>query len=263
MIKLFPVLLILLFFIIYQCTNKFENKSNGKISNIEISDLIKKGEKVFQNIHAIEDIGCQINQLLLSQNNELLIYITDSIINENNKGPVLKYETIDFSKVGVYRDLYMFEICIINKDSLLVDKELVNNIVNLKKSIEKFYDLVIKKLYPYPFPIEKDSIKYFGEVEIPEIIFQLSTDIKSKRGLSKEEWKLFFTCLNEINNVIDNARNKLAIRQFGKSFDYLEVDKINAIVRVYSKKIILGFNFTCPYVQLPDSSNIELNLIID
>lgn len=236
--KLFWLLLISIVSLISltSCNNKhIEEKP---ISELTISELVKvayesRNDDVFPEL-------CQLlNDSILESNHFWLQTITT--INKETK-------TIDWMflvELGHLPEIstrLIFDVCINNENKIFIMNELANiNDINVMVNEYKFNPNSIDK----HITNEIIYVDYFGEVERSNVGFLLSTDVKSKNGLSVEEWTLFFQCMNEIVSVFEDKKNELANNKWDKNFDLLDYNQQLAIIEIVGFYLSLFFDYSC------------------
>ncbi len=134
-------------------------------------------------------------------------------------------ETLDDDQEIKERNVF---VVLVNKNNdLLVENEYAN-IEDLRERAKEFMD------NPYndenlPEKEPKD-IPYFGEVMVTKGVISLRNDLDTRYGT-------YIAVQNELVGAINDLREELAQRQFGKSYDDLEKDQQSAIRDIYPSRI--------------------------
>jgi hypothetical protein len=177
--------------------NNFIDLIIDKVSN----PSIQKSKEIWKNL----------NYILLKNNKKPYFLLKDSIDKINVK-PRLKVGLMKYSAEW-RKDLYTVPICILNKDSIeyLGSTYNFNNIPNI---INEYIDSVYNEVFPVR--MKKDSLEYFGEVKIYEMVYEVIVDINKKNGLSRSEWDLFLFSVQQWDKAIDRIRNEMALKYLNK-----------------------------------------------
>ncbi len=134
-------------------------------------------------------------------------------------------ETLDDDQEIKERNVF---VVLVNKNNdLLVENEYAN-IEDLRERAKEFMD------NPYndenlPEKEPKD-IPYFGEVMVTKGVISLRNDFDTRYGT-------YIAVQNELVGAINDLREELAQRQFGKSYNDLEKDQQSAIRDIYPSRI--------------------------
>ena len=245
-------ILFFIFFLLFFLSFDTNKEEESKIDNDKIVKLIRLGEKKSRYINKIDSIGKYLNKILLKRKENTFILCTDSIDSNGNIFP--NYHIYTDNKV--LRDLYVFSICILNKDTLIVN----NNYEKLERInylIHEFYKEILKN------NLTKRELKkpldYFNTYKIAEINFLLITDIYDKKGLTINEWKLFFNCLKIITDAKNDFQNEIALNYFGKTLNNISFLQKQTLIQYRRFSIVLNFNMNCkitkkPNIKITDSS---------
>ena len=242
----------LLILFLASCTSTKEKSEKSYINNSKIVTLIRSGEKEISNNHySFDSIGNSLNQIFKNDNRNKFILIQDSIDTKNGN-IYTKYKVV--SDVNVLRDLYVFSICVLNKDTLIVNNK-YESYHNLDSLIYIFNKTIVDK--GLTERTMSKPISYFNTSRIREINFILKADINTKKGLSSAEWKLYFNILLNINSFKKAIQNKMAINRFDKLFDELQPSQKDAIIKLKRFSVILSFNIPCAIHKKPSKETVE------
>jgi len=249
--KYFYIQMLLILFLT-SCISTKEKSRESHINNSKIVALIRSGEKeISKNHYSFDSIGKSLNQIFENDNKNNFILIQDSIdVKKGNIYP--KYKVV--TDVNVLRDLYVFSICVLNKDTLIVNNK-YESYHDLDTLIYIFNKTIVDKGLTEK-RISK-SINYFNASKIQEINFILKADINTKKRLSDAEWQLYFNSLGNINSFKKSIQNKMAINNFGKPFEYLLPSQKDAIIHVKRVSIILSFNTPCVIYKKPSKKKVS------
>jgi biopolymer transport protein ExbD len=134
-------------------------------------------------------------------------------------------ETLDDDQQIKERNV--FAVLVNKNNDLLVENEYAN-IEDLRERAKEFMD------NPYndenlPEKEPKD-IPYFGEVMVTKGVISLRNDLDTRYGT-------YIAVQNELVGAINDLREELARKQFGKSYDDLDKDQQSAIREIYPSRI--------------------------
>ena len=242
----------LLILFLASCTSTKEKSERSYIDNSKIVTLIRSGEKeINNNQYSFDSIGNSLNQIFKNDNRNKFILIQDSIDTKN--GNIYeKYKVVP--DINVLRDLYVFSICVLNKDTLIVNNK-YESYHNLDTLIYIFNKTIVDR--GLTERTMSKPISYFNTSKTQEINFILKADINTKKGLSNAEWKLFFNSLLKINSFKKAIQNKMAINRFDKPFDELQPSQKDAITQLKRFSIILSFDMPCAIHKKPGKETVE------
>ena len=154
------------------------------------------------------------------------------------------------SKELISVHLNSFEVCIKGKDSVFIDGSLLG-IQQVKSEFSNYYELIhsgnidVKK--------DEDSIAYFGEVLIPEILIEIGIDGILNKTSDSTKWNTFYKSLNFLLKTHDELRNEIALEKFGKPFKELNAEKKNVIIIYRPIRLILNFDMKyCSEALFPE-----------
>jgi biopolymer transport protein ExbD len=121
----------------------------------------------------------------------------------------------------------VFAVLVNKNNDLLVEGEYAN-IKDLRERAKEFME------NPYndenlPEKEMKD-VPYFGEVPVTKGVISLRNDLDTK-------YSTYIAVQNELVGAINDLRNELAKKQFGKPYDDLDPDQQDAIREIYPQRI--------------------------
>ena len=244
-----PMLVILF---LSSCISTKEKPEKSYANNSEIIALIKSGVKEINNKHySFDTIGNSLNKIFKYNNINKFILIQDSVDTKN--GNVYeKYKVV--ANVNIPRDLYIFSICVLNKDTLIVNNK-YENYHNLDTLIYIFNKTIVDK--GLTERIISKPIIYFNTSKVREINFILKAYINAQKGMSNAEWKAYFISLLKIITFKKVIQNKIAISRFDKPFNELQPLQKSAITQLEKFSIILSFNLPCAIFKKPSKETLE------
>jgi len=121
----------------------------------------------------------------------------------------------------------VFVVLVNRNNDLLVENEYAD-IKDLRERAKEFMDNPANdENLPEKEPKE---IPYFGQVMVTKGVISLRNDLDTRYGT-------YIAVQNELVGAINDLREELARKQFGKSYDDLEKDKQDAIRDIYPSRI--------------------------
>jgi len=121
----------------------------------------------------------------------------------------------------------VFVVLVNRNNDLLVENEYVN-VKDLRERAKEFMENPANdENLPEKEPKE---IPYFGQVMVTKGVISLRNDLDTRYGT-------YIAVQNELVGAINDLREDLAKKQFGKSYNDLEKDKQDAIRDVYPSRI--------------------------
>jgi hypothetical protein len=214
------------------------NNNAKSINELTVSELVKTAYELRN-----DDIFPEICQLLNDSIVESKRFWLQSITVIHKETQMVDWMfLVEFGHLPEVSARLIFDVCINNENEILVMKEFAN-VNDIKKMANeyKFNPNSIDKLITN----EMIYVDYFGETERSNVGFLLSTDVKSRNGLSVEEWTLFFQCMHEIVSVFEDKRNEIANNKWGKNFDLLDYNQKIAIFEMIGFHLSLFFDYNC------------------
>jgi len=121
----------------------------------------------------------------------------------------------------------VFAVLVNRNNDLLVENEYIN-IDDLRDRAKEFMENPSND-ENLPEKEPKD-VPYFGEVQVTKGVISLRNDVDTKYGV-------YIAVQNELVGAINDLREELAQKQFGKPFNDLEKDKQDAIREIYPSRI--------------------------
>ena len=125
------------------------------------------------------------------------------------------------------KDRNVFSILVNRNNDLLVENEILD-IDDLRDKAKEF----MENPYDDENLPEKEikDIPYFGQVPVTKGVISLLNDRDTKYGT-------YIAVQNELVAAINELRDELAKRQFGKAYDDLDEDQQDAIKKIYPQRI--------------------------
>lgn len=121
----------------------------------------------------------------------------------------------------------VFVVLVNRNNDLLVENEYAD-IKDLRERAKEFMDNPANdETLPEKEPKE---IPYFGQVMVTKGVISLRNDLDTRYGT-------YIAVQNELVGAINDLRDDLAKREFGKSYNDLEKDKQDAIREIYPSRI--------------------------
>jgi biopolymer transport protein ExbD len=121
----------------------------------------------------------------------------------------------------------VFVVLVNRNNDLLVENEYVN-IEDLRDRAKEFMDNPANdETLPEKEPID---VPFFGEVMVSKGVISLRNDLDTKYGT-------YLAVQNELVGAINDLRNELALKQFGKPFVDLDGDQQEAVRDIYPSRI--------------------------
>jgi len=121
----------------------------------------------------------------------------------------------------------VFVVMVNRNNDLLVENEYAN-IKDLRERAKEFMENPTNdEALPEKEP---KQIPYFGEVMVTKGVISLRNDVDTKYGV-------YIAVQNELVGAINDLREELAKKQFGKSYDDLDSDQQSAIRDIYPSRI--------------------------
>ena len=121
----------------------------------------------------------------------------------------------------------VFVVLVNTNNDLLVEGE-YTNIKDLRVRAEEFMENPNND--PKLPEKEMKDVPYFGEVPVTKGVISLRNDLDTKYGT-------YIAVQNELVGAINDLRDELAKKQFGKPYKDLEPDKQDAIREIYPQRI--------------------------
>lgn len=232
-------------FVLGSCNSKKQNN----LCSMESYTIPKLVLKTYNSID--ESAFFELCQLLNDSINNRQDYFymrsannVNIIINESTNDTTneinLSFIEEDLKPRGLL-DKLIFYICIKDEKTIFIQHK-QEYIDNLKKGIKKF----IFELYNLNknIGLKKTHTIFFGEVESAKYMVIISINAKGNK-LSSSEWLLFFKCLQEVVNVIEEERDSLSEKITGKKFNSLTFEEKVDILGITGYNIILQFDKEC------------------
>lgn len=229
------LLWILVVILIFFCNcNEIKNNNEKIIKELTIPELIKTTYELRK-----DDIFLELCQLL---NDSILAnkYFWLQTITEINE----EFKTIDwgFSVEQNYppsvSTRLLFDVCINNDNKILIQNKYVN--INEIKALATEYifnpDIIDKHITNVNVDVD-----FLGTMNISQVMAVLSINVKNKKGLSVEEWTLFFDCMYELMSVFEEKKNEIANNKWGNNFDLLNYEQKLAITKIVDFRLSLFF----------------------
>jgi hypothetical protein len=211
----------------------------NSVENLIIYGIENKSFNVYDSISPI------INELLINDSsyfNHIVYNEIDSINNEL----LYKINSIEYNpEVFIEFDLPCFNV--------FMDKNFSDTLKNqnyqdyIKGFFERYYRVIDSG--EIGIITEKDSIDYFGVVDIPQCCLYLGTKIKPQNTLSKKEWRRWFQSLNSVIEFYTEIYDEISIKKFGKRFEEVSYEKKTAIIKFRPLKIMINFDAEYFYQQ--------------
>ncbi|WP_299581393.1 ExbD/TolR family protein [uncultured Sunxiuqinia sp.] len=121
----------------------------------------------------------------------------------------------------------VFVVLVNAKNQLLVEGE-ISRIEDLREKAKEFMD----NPYNEEHLPEKElkNVDFFGEVEVTKGVISLRNDVGTQYGT-------YIAVQNELVGAINDLREELSKRKFGKSYESLDREQQGAIRDIYPSKI--------------------------
>lgn len=121
----------------------------------------------------------------------------------------------------------VFVVLVNANNQLLVEGE-ISRIEDLREKAKEFMD----NPYNEEHLPEKElkNVDFFGEVEVTKGVISLRNDVGTQYGT-------YIAVQNELVGAINDLREELSKRKFGKSYESLDKDQQGAIRDIYPSKI--------------------------
>ncbi|MEZ5103407.1 MAG: biopolymer transporter ExbD [Draconibacterium sp.] len=121
----------------------------------------------------------------------------------------------------------VFVVLVNRNNDLLVENEYIN-IDDLRERAKEFMENPTNdETLPEKEP---KQIPYFGEVMVTKGVISLRNDLDTKYGM-------YIAVQNELVGAINDLREELAKKQFGKSYEDLDSDQQSAVRDIYPSRI--------------------------
>jgi hypothetical protein len=133
-------------------------------------------------------------------------------------------------------------VCIENEKMYLNGK--LSHISELRKNADRFLFHSDSSLWHLS---KEGKIDFFGKAEFPMMPVALIVDGKRKRGLSVEEWRFFFDCMNEIIMACDNRMNEISLEMWDVDYESVSIEKKEAIWNIAGYNINLFLDRDCRF----------------
>ncbi|MDR2916401.1 MAG: hypothetical protein LBV74_16500 [Tannerella sp.] len=133
-------------------------------------------------------------------------------------------------------------VCIEGKEIYLNRKLL--HISELQKNVDRLLFHPDSSLWR--FSNRERKIDFFGKAEYPIMPIAMFVSGEGKQGLSVDEWKFFFDCMNEIMMACDNRMNEISLEKWDVDYESLSIEKKEAIWSVAGYNLNIFFNSCNP-----------------
>lgn len=190
--RLYSVILLLLLLI--GCANK-EQRKGQSIAQVENAFESLISEIINREVFISDSLSNALNELLSKQGNYM--YFVDDTVSLKEQTLVITVNPSLNLKESQYH-LNAYEICIISKDSIIIDG-LPGKLENNKQLFSHFLRSKSEK-YQYLMKSETSDPNRLPIAHIG-IYFQ-------DQGLSREEWEIVFLSIHQINGVYKNVKSQ-------------------------------------------------------
>lgn len=244
-------ILFLLWLLAIDCTKR-NNQHIENINNVPSNT----GCKYIQNIENLNNVSSSSELILLAYQlrKDSLFYKICNILNDSIRSEEnlfwfssiidINYEEkevlFSFHKIGkLYPIIHVsncMEVSIENDDTILVENNL-GTIDDIKRIAKEYISNPNSNCNYF----KKEVIDYFGEVELPIIGTQLIFKVRNKKGLTINEWKIFFDCMHELLSVYEEKRNEISMNKWNIKYDSLDIEKKIAVTKRVNYILFLFF----------------------
>ncbi len=235
MIKVKFLILFTLLLIAISCSEPKYKQNIEKINNassiselVEIARDLRSGSTIFYKV-------CNMINDSIRSKSYLFSLRTITNIDYEKEEVFWVFEECD-NDIPHFTEKLTFEISVENEDTIRIGNELVK-VHDIKKFAEEFVSRPDSICQCY----EKDVIDFFGEVKILKGGTLLSIRVKNEKGITKNEWKLFFNCMNEIISFYENKRNEISKHKWNIEYNSLSFKKKIAVTEMTNFVMFIMF----------------------
>ncbi|MBW6483830.1 MAG: hypothetical protein K0B10_12335 [Vicingaceae bacterium] len=235
------------------CNNRQEQKKSK--GNLTVEDYVQIGINNYDNSIIIDSISDKLNNLIIEDTSFYKLYISQSYSIEKDELSLF-FERKYYSQADIFQiHFHGFEICL--NDSIMVDG-IKDELASVKGGYLNYYNLHIDGTYKTE--MKKDSIEYFGEVQIPNLYAHVGVNTKPNNRLDKSKWKSFFYSINEIIYCYDKIRDNIAKKKFEKSFNELNQKEKKSVTEYRPLKVMVSFDmeFCSETITPPAAESVPL-----